>query len=284
MTEVRGRLALRFTHDAARGRTVMHADEQQAPLRVVRAFPLADGATLVHLHNLSGGILGGDDLAVDLSVGPDARAQVTTTSATRLYQARNEAAPARQSTTITIAQGGLLEYLPDPLIPFAGSRYEQKTAISLAHDAGFMGWEVLAPGREARAECFAFETLRLSLDIWAEQRPILLERNHLAPQSQPLTTPAQMGTYRYLASFYCAHVGLPTARWQALEAELAAIAQSLSTRGECQWGVTTLVAHGIVVRGLSVDGSQIAHHLTTFWRAAKRSLYGTEAISPRKVP
>ena len=284
MAGMQGRLGLAFVHDARQQRTVMHVTAQQAPLRVIRAFPLPDSGVLVHLHNLSGGILGGDDLAVTLDVRAGARAQVTTTSATRIYRPRPDAVPARQQTTITVAAGGMLEYLPDTLIPFAGARYQQETHITLADDAGFMGWEVLAPGREARDECFAFDTLRLRLDICAGTQPLLLERVALEPHLQPLTAPARMGPYRYLASFYCCHPGLPAARWQALESQLAEIANQYSVRGACQWGVSALVAHGVLVRGLSVEGSQVLQQLTTFWRTAKRTLYDAEAIPPRKVP
>ena len=73
------------------GRTVLTASKQEPPLRVVRAFPTADGAALVHLHNLSGGLLGGDCIELDMRIEAGASAQVTTTGATRLYRPRAEA-------------------------------------------------------------------------------------------------------------------------------------------------------------------------------------------------
>jgi urease accessory protein len=281
---VQGRLRLHFAHDVRQARTVMRVAEQQAPLRVIRAFPQPDGGVLVHLHNVSGGLLGGDDLVVELEVGPGARSTVTTTGATRLYRSRADVPPACQRMICSIGPGALLEWLPDPLIPFAGARYRQETHIDLATDAGFLGWEVLAPGREARAERFAFDQLDLHLDITTADRPIVLERMHLDPQRRPLDTPARMGIYRYLATLYCCHPGLPALRWQALEAELAEIAYQMSTPGACVWGASMLAAHGLLVRGLSVVGDHIAQDLTTFWRAAKRALYNAEAIPPRKVP
>ena len=41
------------------------------------------------------------------------------------------------------------EYLPDALIPFAGSRHSQSTTVSLGDRATFFWWELLAPGRQA---------------------------------------------------------------------------------------------------------------------------------------
>ena len=107
----------------------MRVREVQQPLKVVRAFDAGDGAALVHLHNVSGGILGGDDFALDFRVGRDAGAQITTTSATRVYRARQGSQSAVQRTTVWVEENGLLELLPDPLIPFAGSNYEQHTVV-----------------------------------------------------------------------------------------------------------------------------------------------------------
>ena len=49
------RLALRFAVKGARTR--MSVDAQEPPWKVLRAFELAKGGALVHLHNVSGGIL-----------------------------------------------------------------------------------------------------------------------------------------------------------------------------------------------------------------------------------
>ena len=59
-SHVHAELRLEFERDDAEGQTVLAASHQEPPLRVVRAFPLADGAALVHLHNVSGGLLGGE--------------------------------------------------------------------------------------------------------------------------------------------------------------------------------------------------------------------------------
>src|SRR5260370_10279939 len=108
-----GRLHLRFAYEQERHLTRLVGCEQEPPLRVVRAFSLAGGGTLLHLHNLSGGVLGGDQLAVEIDVGPSARVQLTTTGATRIYRSLPNTEPARQHCTVRIQAAGLLEYLPD---------------------------------------------------------------------------------------------------------------------------------------------------------------------------
>ncbi len=164
---VHGQLCLRFAARGDRNQTILVESEQQLPLRIVRAFQLDDGGALVHLHNLSGGVLGGDHLDVTVEVGPRAVAQVTSTGATRIYRSRKNTEPAEQRLQISIAEDGLVEYLPDQLIPFAGSCYRQETRIELGANAGVFWWETVAPGREASNEVFAYDLLQLKTWISA---------------------------------------------------------------------------------------------------------------------
>ncbi len=274
---------LEFTHSAATSRTILSRCRQQMPLRVIRAFPVSHGGALVHLHNLSGGVLGGDDLSLMVNVGPAAYAQLTTTSATRLYRSHPRTLPASQINNIHVNEDGLLEYLPDPLIPFAGSRYHQQTHIELAQGAGLFWWEVVAPGRVARDELFEYEMLHLDVDILALHRPILIERARLEPAQRKLNSPARLGAYRYFCNFYICRVGLESAQWARLEGDLSQVAQDLSRPGEVLWAVSTLPVHGLHVRALSCRSETISSGLYRFWHAARLALYGHEVLPPRKV-
>jgi urease accessory protein len=252
-------------------------------LKVIRAFPIDSGGALVHLHNISGGVLGGDSLSLSVNVEQNAYAQLTSTSATRLYRSQADTAPASQTTTISIKEGGVLEYLPDPLIPFAGARYRQHTCIELSHNAGLFWWETVAPGRLAKGECFAYDVLEMSVEITVQGRPIALEHFMLEPAIRRLTSFARLGPYRYFCSFYICKVGVDAKQWQHIERLLSELAQQHSCSQEVSWGVSTLVTHGLVVRALSKEGRAIATGLPAFWNVAKLALYGREATLPRKI-
>jgi urease accessory protein len=274
--QVDGRLCLNFEYNSQHQSTRMLIKEQREPLRVIRAFPRNDGSCLIHLHNLSGGILAGDQLRTIINIGPDANVQVTTSGSTRVYRSRPDIPPAAQSTLLTIGKSALLEYLPDSLIPFAGSNYEQTTQIELAEEAGLFAWEVLAPGRDGLHEY-------LKLDIVAGQTPILLERAHLNSANQSLMSSGSYGRYRYLANFYCCCQGRSIQTWQSLEKDLASLAHDLTVPGQSLWGASVLVQDGLIVRGLTISSNIIYPALIEFWRKAKQELYGTPVILPRKV-
>ncbi len=280
---VHGQLCLRFEARGDRNQTILAESEQQLPLRIVRAFQQDDCGALVHLHNLSGGVLGGDHLNVTVEVGPRAVAQVTSTGATRIYRTRKNAEPAEQRLQINVEDDGLVEYLPDQLIPFAGSRYRQETRIELSANAGLFWWETVAPGREARNEMFAYDLLQLKTWISALGQPIAIEHMRIEPARRSTFSLARLGAYAYFSTFYICRVGIQTSRWLELEKLLGELVERLSRPSEIVWGVSPLRAHGLVVRALSVNGREITMRLPDFWRAAKLFLYDREAVLPRKV-
>jgi len=277
-----GRLSLEFAYDAQSARTLLHVAEQRQPLKVVRAFDVEGGAALAHVHNLSGGILAGDRFSLDMEIGPSAHAQVTSTGATRLYRSRAEADAAALTARVNVREGGLLEYLPDPLIPFAGSRYRQNTMVNLEDGAGLFWWETVAPGREARGEIFSYEALQLRFDLRAAGIPVAVERCHLDPLARPLESPARLGPYRYFSSFFICRAGAGESTWHDLEKQLQELAGEL-TSAVIIWGLGRLPAHGLVVRALSQNGRDIHSGLVAFWRVAKQALYGQDAVIPRKI-
>src|ERR1044072_4100530 len=100
--------------------TRLRVERQEIPWRVIRGFPNAGGETLAHLNNISGGILDTDDLELRIAVQPGARAQITSTGATRIYRSRAPGRQARTRVEVEIGEGGFLEYLPDALTPYGG--------------------------------------------------------------------------------------------------------------------------------------------------------------------
>ena len=275
--------SLSLVFEQSAGRTVLSASRQEPPLRVVRAFPLEDGAALVHLHNVSGGLLGGDSIGLEMRRGRGTRAQVTTTGATRLYRPRAEAPVTSQTNRVIVAEDALLEYVPDAIIPFACARFRQRTTIELAAGAGLFWWEVLAPGREAYGELFAYHSVELAMEVMALNRPILCERVRLEPKTYALESLARLGQYRYWATFCLCRVGPEPGFWLEAEQRLRAVTGELTRSGEALWGISALLAHGLVVRCVAREGHSILSGLREVWRAAKLLIYDREPIPPRKL-
>jgi urease accessory protein len=189
----------------------------------------------------------------------------------------------QQCTDIEIGENAVFEYLPDPVIPYAGSRHMQRTRIRLAPQAALFWWEVVAPGRQASGEQFAFDSLRFDTQVLSGTRPLLRENFFLEPRRKALDTAARMEQYSWLASLNICQEGREPAFWRGLEDQLGELAQERTRKNEVIWGASAMVADGVVVRGLSTSGRHIHAALADFWRVARRAITGSESVLPRKL-
>lgn len=282
-TQVRGSLALHFKRYPQSGKTYLADSAQEPPLRIVRPFPLEDGSVLVHLHNVSGGLLGGDRLTTSVDVGAGASVQLTTTGATRVYRARQDSSATLQINHFTISQNALLEYLPDAIIPFAKSKFRQETGVNVEAGGGFLGWEILAPGRSAHGELFEYDSVELKIDVKADGQSIAAENARIDPKRSNISSIARLGPYCYWITFHIVRVGPDANFWLTAEERIREVIGGFWRPSEELWGVSTLAAHGLVVRGLTRSGTNILANLRSIWCGAKLLLYGREAIAPRKI-
>ncbi len=271
-----------FFETARQGDTILRVKQQQPPWRVVRGFQAPSGELLAHVHNVSGGVFDTDSLQCCIDVGAGAQAQVTSTGATRVYRSRSPERSASQRIEVRIGEAGYFEYLPDQVIPYAGSRFEQTACIELDRGASLIWWDRIAPGREASGEVFHFESLASSIEIRAAGEVAAIERWSLEPFRRRVDSPARLGPFRHFASCYVCRAGGPAEYWRAFESRLQDVADQLSTP-ELLWGVSALRAHGLVIRGVAHSGRCLADGLTGIWAAAKQHLCGRVAVLPRKI-
>ena len=274
-------LHLSFELDS-RESTILRVKAQQPPWRVVRGFDAPSGEKLAHMHNVSGGVLDTDMLEWRVDVGAGALAQLTSTGATRVYRSRSRDQVAKQCAMVTLGEDAYFEYLPDQLIPFAGSRFEQSARVELDRGASMIWWDMIAPGRDASGELFGYESLASTFEVCAVGEPIATEHWSIEPRSRRPDSLARLGPYRYFASCYVCRAGEATTYWRTLENELQMVAE-VRTTGDVSWGVTPLRKHGLLVRGVAMSGRPLSDGLVEFWRAAKWFLCGRAATLPRKV-
>jgi urease accessory protein len=274
-------LSMRFSRE--KGKRSLHILRQDPPWRVVRSFQVNEQDCLTHIHNMSGGILSGDRLMMRVQVEEGSRVLLTSTGATRIYKHREGRATAHNVVCLSVGKNAVLEYLPDQIIPYAGSRFHQETDVELASEgAGLFWWETLTPGRAASGEKFSYETLGIRSHIVCGGRPLAIEQFVIEPSRRSPQRVGMLGRFECFSTFYICKTGLALQRWAELQALLEDEADLLSTPDLC-WGASRLVEHGIVVRGVGFESALLVAGLTRFWNIAKLFLYGRRAIPPRKM-
>jgi urease accessory protein len=168
------------------GETILSHAYAEPPFRVGRWFREGAGTHLIVAWSAPG-IFGGDDFEQRIHLEPGARVRLTSQSALQVHPAAGRMAQLR--STYSVDAGAVLSCQWDPVIPFAGARFDQQIAIALARDASLYWSDALMAGREARGERWAFEALGHELRITREAQAEYLERYQLtgANARQPRT-------------------------------------------------------------------------------------------------
>ncbi len=172
---VHGAATVRFEHRHGETRlaTLYHHD----PLRVLLPTPRRGDLPVAVLATTSGGMVGGDRMDIDLSVGPGARALVTTQAAEKVY--RSTGADCRIDTRVAVEPGGWLEWLPQEAIVFEGSRLRRLTRLELSGDARLIAGEMLVFGRAAFGETVTRGLIRDAWEVTRDARLVWADALHL---------------------------------------------------------------------------------------------------------
>ena len=121
----------------------------------------------------------------------------------------------------------------------------------------------MAPGREASGEVFQYDSLASTFELIADGTLIAIERWTLEPQIRALDSPARLGPFRHFASCYVCRAGEPAAYWRTIESELQHMAAQRDDP-DVLWGITSLRAHGLVIRGVAMSGRHFFTGLVEF--------------------
>jgi len=171
----RARLELGFEPSA--GRTVLRHRHHVGPLTVQRGFHPEGGPCHTYLLHPPGGVVGGDDLELEVSVAGDAHALVTTPAAGKFY--RSAGAWATQRQRFRVAAGGVLEWLPALNIVHGGARVKLRSRFELDEGARLLAWDHVGLGRPASGDAFAEGVVDSQLEVSHKGDPLLSERMRL---------------------------------------------------------------------------------------------------------
>lgn len=158
-------------------KTLLAQRKHKGPLTVQRPFYPEGGMCHVYVLHPPGGIVGGDQLQINVHAAVGTEALITTPAAGKFYRCEHHLA--HQTVTLKIDHGAVLEWLPQETIIYEGARLQSQVNIELATNAGFIGWEIVALGRPAAGEGFESGEALLNWRIFRNTKPIYLETMRL---------------------------------------------------------------------------------------------------------
>nr|WP_304659850.1 urease accessory protein UreD [Arthrobacter sp. zg-Y1116] len=230
-----------------------------------------------------GGILQGDRLRTDLTFGPGTSAHVTTQTQTRVYRMDHDYASAIMN--LTVEEGAHVEYLPEPVVPFAASRYYQQTSVVIDESATLLLGDTMYAGRLARGERHAYDVYASDLEVRRpDGRLVALDRVRLSPGAgahgavSGVSGLGVLANHDVLAMLYVFTPLVPAA--QLADTLHRALAES---GGDVIFGVSTLPGDaGVWMRLVGNDTVAVAAANTAAASAVHELLTGKQAPAIRK--
>ena len=177
------------------GRSVVRELRSQPPLSLLPqrgAVAAGSDAVTVHMVGSATAPLGGDDVVLDVVVGPGASAVLTGVAATLALPGRSRS---RLAVRLDVGAGGSLQYLPEPTIVTRRAAHDATLDARLAPAARLRCREVLVAGR-AGEMCGSY---RGHLRVADDGGPLLVQDLELGDPALH-ASPAYLAGYRVLAT------------------------------------------------------------------------------------
>jgi urease accessory protein len=124
--------------------------DQKTPLRVLFPQTSPGAPKLAAITTVSGGLVGGDTLAVDVSVGDGAAAVAIGQAAEKVY--RSTGSDSTVDVSLDVGSGAWLEWLPQETILFNGARLVRRTVANVDPAGRLLAGECVVFGRLASGE------------------------------------------------------------------------------------------------------------------------------------
>jgi urease accessory protein len=238
------------------GKTVARRITANSPLKLLNPKNRGTSAW-VYASSYGGGLLGGDQLSMDVSVGAGASALLATQASTKIYRSD---LPCGQRLEARVEDNALLAVTPDPLVCFADSDFSQRQTFHLAGSANLAVLDWLNAGRRASGERWAFRRYHSRIDIHREGKRVLHESLLLDPEHGVLAP--RLSRFNSLALLVLTGPALNEAARAALD---SIAAQPLSRNAETIVSASPLADGGALLRvaGIATEsvGIVLRQHL-----------------------
>lgn len=278
-----GILRLKLEKDSATGNTVIKEQYGRVPLFVQRAMYLEEtlpDMAYIYIVSPSGGILQGDRYQIDIKLGNNTFAHVTTQGATRIY--KMEKNYASQTININVEEESYFEYIPDQIIPYRNSRFYQEVNLNVHDNATMIYSEIIVPGRVASGEAFEYDLCYIKT-VGRNQlgKTRFMDVVKLDPKNKNLRTEGILGKFKVVGTTY---IVTKESYVQDLQYEISERIKGLEVKNTISGGTSILPARqGIIIRILGNSAEDVKEIIFDIVRMARKQIVGASFSGTRKA-
>jgi len=254
----RGELELSFEKKG--NKTIASHVYFHGALKVIRPqYDRGSGRIKYILVNPGGGYLQGDQYTIQLSLKDNAEVQLTTQAATKIYKSEEDGV--FQQTEIQMKNGSMLEYIPNPIIPYKDSHYRQLQHIEMDHSSSLFLSEILTSGYDPNNAKFSFKQVDLTTKVIYDNQLKIFDRLRFFKED-PFASEELMGSFTHLGSIIAIYPSFH-------DSDLNGLRKWLPYNNELISGVTKLSIPGLMIRLLGNRTQDIEEQIQsalTFFR------------------
>jgi len=233
---------LRLSLESRHRETVVSGSYASGAFKISRPLETeATGQKLLYLMNPGGGYVDGDRYRMELSLERGAELALTTQSATKVY--RTPQGGVRSDTAIRLADGALLELLPDPVIAYEDAVYFQQTTIHMEPGSCLVLADAWTPGWSPSGRHFRYRRIDALTELNVGGELQLVDRLCLRPEGG-MKGIGELEGYTHYGSLLVVH---EKGTQQAVD-ELDGKLRNDFSMGGIRFGLTNLAAPGFILR------------------------------------
>lgn len=250
--------------------------EHHGPLRVLKSL-YPEGEQVCHniLVHPPSGLVGGDELLIDINLQYSSHALITTPGATRFYG--SDAKTALQQVHAHVAEAACLEWLPLEALAYNSCQAHNQVVFHLDPGSKLMAWDITALGLPHADQPFVSGQFQQHLEIagvWLE-RGLMDARDH-----RLLHSPLGLNGHSCQSSLVFAQ---GTAMSEDYRSQVVALAREVceSHRLRLQSGVSSPDARVVVLRVMSDQVESAMELLRSVWLQWRSRCWQLPAVAPR---
>lgn len=229
----------------------------QSPMRIFLPKTYSDEAEAeIILANTSGGLVGGDELQVNVVTEEKATAVITSQAAEKAY--RSDGRDATIRTNLTLRPWSRLRWIPQETILFDGVRLRRRTVVDVDGDASALAGEMLVFGRSASGEHFTHGLVHDEWRVKFQGKLVWADSLHLSGDvARQMESSVGFGKSNAHATLLYVSSDAPD--------QIDGIKSLIKTNG-CKTGAT-LIGHVVIIRWLGSDATLVRQAYTNFLEA-----------------
>jgi len=243
----------------------------RGPLRVQKPlYPEGDAVCHAIIIHPPGGVVGGDQLAVDATVGAGAHALLTSPGAAKWYRANGHVSG--QHIVLRAGAGAAIEWLPQESIFFDQACVRLRHEVELAVDASYIGCDIVCLGRSASGEIFNTGSISQQVQIRRGGKLLWWEQGALAGGGALMASPLGLASHTVCATL----IAIGT----SVSPSVLAAVREIGVPAGAVFGATHMKAL-VVVRLLCGDSEAARRIMLAAWQLLRPAMLGRDAVVPR---